>query len=184
MRIIAFITLGCCVFIPLTIRCENSKFITKIITPSSNPTKSSAYDNTIELVKDFYVSFQEVDNEKLGSFLSEDYRVTNLGSIQDSSYTKFTTMSKNLKIRAAALKKAFPDYSFQFGQFVADGNKVVAFVTLSGTQKGPFLGVAPTNKPIHIKFVDVFTIENGKILEFSQMWNELSVMKQIGYIIF
>jgi predicted ester cyclase len=93
-------------------------------------------------------------------------------------------MSKNLKIRAAALKKAFPDYTLQYGDFVYDGNKVVATITLSGTQKGPFLGIAPTNKPIHLKFVDIFTIENGKIVEISQMWNELSVMKQIGYIVF
>lgn len=184
MRILAILALSCWVFIPSIIRCENFKINTKIITPSANPLKSKSYENNLEMIKDFYLAFQEVDNERLGALLSEDYVVTNLSNIQDSAYTKFTTMSKNLKIRAAALKKAFPDYTMQYGEFVADGNKVMAVVTLSGTQKGPFLGIAPTNKPIHIKFVDIFTVENGRIKEFSQMWNELSVMKQIGYIVF
>jgi hypothetical protein len=143
-----------------------------------------SYENNLDLVKDYYSAFQDVDNEKLSSLLAEEYRINNLSNIQDTAYSKFTTMSKNLKIRAAALKKAFPDYTLQYGDFVYDGNKVVATITLSGTQKGPFLGIAPTNKPIHLKFVDIFTIENGKIVEISQMWNELSVMKQIGYIVF
>lgn len=184
MKGLAIIAAGSLLLTPFSAQCESLKVSSKIITPSATPSKSKGYETLGEMIKDFYLAFQDVDNEKLSSLLSEDYQVVNISNIQDSAYTKFTTMSKNLKIRAAALKKAFPDYTLQMGDFIVDNNKVVAIVTLSGTQKGPFLGISPTNKPIHIKFVDVFKIENGKIKELSQMWNELSVMKQIGYIVF
>jgi steroid delta-isomerase-like uncharacterized protein len=184
MKIFSLLSFGCILLLPFHVKSEPPKIIGRIITPSVNPSKSIVYENHIDLIKDYYLAFQDVDNEKLTSLLADEYRINNLSNIQDTTYSKFTTMSKNLKIRAAALKKAFPDYTLQYGEFLADGNKVVATITLSGTQKGPFLGVAPTNKPIHIKFVDIFTIENGKIIELSQMWNELSVMKQMGYIVF
>ncbi len=184
MKIFSLLSVGCILCLPCYVKSDPPKINAKIITPSANPSKSVFYENNLDLIKDYYNSFQDVDNEKLTTLLADEYRINNLSNIQDTAYSKFTTMSKNLKIRAAALKKAFPDYTLQYGEFVADGNKVVATITLSGTQKGPFLGVAPTNKPIHIKFVDIFTIENGKIIELSQMWNELSVMKQMGYIVF
>ncbi len=184
MKFIAIFTTSFLLFFPSLIRSEPSPIVGKIITPSSSPSKPAVYQSNRDLIQNFYTAFQEVDNENLSALLAEDYRINNLSNIQDASYTKFTTMSKNLKIRAAALKKAFPDYTLQFGDFIVDGSKVVVAVTLSGTQKGPFLGIAPTNKPIHFKFIDIFTIENGKITELSQMWNELSVMKQLGYIVF
>ena len=47
----------------------------------------------------------------------------------------------------------------------------------------PFLGVEATDKPVVIKIFAVFTIEGGKITHLNEVWNELGVMKQIGYIV-
>jgi predicted ester cyclase len=65
---------------------------------------------------------------------------------------------------------------------LADGNKVVARIQIQGVQRGSFLGIEPTNKPVVIKEFVILTIEGGKITHLNEVWNELGVMKQIGYI--
>ena len=45
------------------------------------------------------------------------------------------------------------------------------------------MGTPATGKHISdIKGIDLFRIENGKILEFWQYYNELSYMQQLGVI--
>lgn len=154
----------------------------KIFSPSVSG-KSIHEDNSL-LVNQFYEIMQNNDIQKLSSILSVDYHVSNAGDLQDSSYSKFTEMSKNLPVRITALHKALPDFKLTMTELLIDGNQVLARGTLSGIQKGTFLGVAPTNKPIHIKFFNIITIKDNKIVNITEMWNELSVMKQLGYIIF
>lgn len=160
---------------------EISAETSKIFTPSASG--KTPYDDNKQVVTDFYNTLQTNDIQKLSTLLVPDYHVVNSGDLQDSSYSKFTEMSKNLKVRMIALHKALPDFKLDVSELLADGNKVLARVTISGVQKGSFLGIGPTNKPIHIKLFDVFTIKDGKIIHIAEMWNELSVMKQLGYIV-
>ena len=40
--------------------------------------------------------------------------------------------------------------------------------TICGTQKNPFMGIAPTNERITITGIDIFRLDNGKVVEH---WN-------------
>jgi steroid delta-isomerase-like uncharacterized protein len=126
---------------------------------------------------------QDNDIQRFGSLITPDYKVTCSGDIQDSPYSRFTEMSKNLKIRIMALHKALPEFKLEVSELFAEEDKVFAKVTISGVHKGNFLGISPTNKPILLKFFHVFTLKEGKIVHLAEMWNELSVMKQLGDII-
>jgi predicted ester cyclase len=42
---------------------------------------------------------------------------------------------------------------------VAENNLVVAFLNGSGTHKGEFRGIPPTNKPVNIRSTDLYEIE-------------------------
>jgi len=154
----------------------------QIFTPSIS--NDSVREDHSLLVNKFYEVMQNNDIQKLSSILSSDYHVSNAGDLQESSYSKFTEMSKNLPVRITALHKALPDFKLTLAELLIDGNQVLARGTLSGIQKGTFLGIAPTNKPIHIKFFNLITIKENKIVNITEMWNELSVMKQLGYIVF
>lgn len=156
--------------------------VTKIFTPSTSG-KGVSEDLSL-IVKNFYKAIQEEDMETLNSLLIDSYRVTNFSDVQENTYSKFTEMSKNIKVRSAALHKALPFFDLKVQEILIDGQKVMARGVISGIQKGIFLGVAPTNKPIHLKFLDIFTIQDGKILEIAEIWNELSVMRQLGYFMF
>ena len=49
-----------------------------------------------------------------------------------------------------ALYTAFPDLKWTIEDIIAEADKVVVRFRASGTQKGAFLGIPPTEKPINI----------------------------------
>ncbi|MCH9631462.1 MAG: hypothetical protein S4CHLAM37_14850 [Chlamydiia bacterium] len=155
----------------------------KIFSPRSSGKTDPAYDNNKELVMDFLTAIKRNDTSMISELLAHNYKVVNFGEIAETSYSKFTEMSKNLKVRVNALHKALPDFDLKVSSLVAEGNKVIVQATLSGIQKGDFMGIAPTNKPVHLKFFTAFTISDEKIILVSEMWNEINVMKQLGFIV-
>src|SRR5258708_37130026 len=58
---------------------------------------------------------------------------------------------------------AFPDIKATVEDLLADGDKVVALVSLRGTQQGAFRDVSPTGKPITVMAINIFRIVNGKM---------------------
>jgi predicted ester cyclase len=167
--------------IPYSFTADAPKETSKIFSPTVSGTP--AYDNNKNIVLGFYKAMQDNNPDKLNSFLALDYQIINAGEVQESPYSKFTEMSKNLTIRTTALHKALPNFKLDVSEILVDGNKVLARVTISGIQKGVFLGIIPMQQPIHIKFFDLITLKDEKIVHIAEMWNELSIMKQLGYIV-
>src|SRR5215204_3849506 len=62
-------------------------------------------------------------------------------------------------------REGFPDLSITVEDVMAEGDKVTARVTMRGTHQGEFQGIAPTGKRVEVKAIDMFRIENGKIVE-------------------
>jgi len=62
-------------------------------------------------------------------------------------------------------REGFPDLSVAVEDLVAEGNRVVARVTMRGTHLGEFQGIAPTGKRVEVRAMDMFHIRGGKIVE-------------------
>lgn len=154
--------------------------ISHIVTPRGE-TNPQTYNK--EIVQDFYTAFQKNNSGALDELLKHNYGVQDSTVVFDSAYSRYDAFSKNMKVRLSALHSAFKDLDIKVIEMMADGNKVLARVQMSGTQTGPFLGVEATNKPVVIKVFAIFTIDDGKISHINEVWNELGVMKQIGYIV-
>jgi predicted ester cyclase len=63
---------------------------------------------------------------------------------------------------------------------IAEGNEVVHHWTITGTHKGQFLGLTPTNKKATVSGTSIFHIQNSKIAEQWSDWNLMSLMEQLG----
>jgi predicted ester cyclase len=63
---------------------------------------------------------------------------------------------------------------------VAENDLVVVFLNFTGTQKGEFQGVPPTNKKINIRSADLYRIENEKIAEHWDVVDQLNLLQQTG----
>ncbi len=62
-------------------------------------------------------------------------------------------------------REGFPDLTIAVEDVMAEGDRVTARVTMRGTHRGEFQGIAPTGKQVEVKAIDMFRIENGKIVE-------------------
>ena len=78
------------------------------------------------------------------------------------------------------LRGAFPDFHANIHWQLAEGDRVTTYKTYHGTQRGEFLGVAPTGRKIQFETVDVMRVRDGKIVEHWGVANLLSLSLQLG----
>lgn len=72
---------------------------------------------------------------------------------------------EELKKRVALHRAAFPDWTEQVEDLVAEGNQVVSRFTSRGTQRGEFHGISPTGRSVTISEAAIFRIADGRIAE-------------------
>jgi len=89
---------------------------------------------------------------------------------------------EGLKQLVTGFLTAFPDLHRVIEDLVAEGDKVVARLTVTGTHKGDFQGIAPTGKQATVTVIVIFRIVGGKIVETWELIDMLGVMQQIGAI--
>jgi predicted ester cyclase len=87
-----------------------------------------------------------------------------------------------LKQAAAMFRAAFPDLTYSVEDVVAEGDKVVARFSATGTHLGEFMGVAPTGRKITYTGFDMSRISGGQIVEAWASYDALALMQQIGAI--
>ncbi len=79
--------------------------------------------------------------------------------------------------------KAFPDWTENIELIVAEGEFVSIHFTSTGTNKGSFVGNAPTGKQIHTNDMSIYRIVDGKIVEQWLLPSLLSLNQQLGLIL-
>lgn len=79
-------------------------------------------------------------------------------------------------------RSAFPDGRLTIESLIAEGDRVVARHTFTGTHDGEFMGVAPTGRTVRIQEIDIGRIEDGKIAEHWGLADVLGLMQQLGAI--
>jgi steroid delta-isomerase-like uncharacterized protein len=80
------------------------------------------------------------------------------------------------------LHPAFPDIHFTTEEPVSQGDRVAVYWRGDGTHGGPYMGKAATNKKIHVEGIIIFKFKDGKIVEFQEQWDALSLLQQIGVV--
>jgi steroid delta-isomerase-like uncharacterized protein len=75
--------------------------------------------------------------------------------------------------------RAFPDFHNRIEELVAEGDKVVARLTYTGTHHGELFGIRPTGKRVTYAGVAVFRIEAGRITEGWVLGDVHGLMRQL-----
>jgi len=75
---------------------------------------------------------------------------------------------------------AFPDVKAEVPHWFAAGDYVVALGSFTGTHKGQFGSIKPTNKQVTGTYADVFKLEDGKIVELWRFRNGMALATQLG----
>jgi steroid delta-isomerase-like uncharacterized protein len=77
---------------------------------------------------------------------------------------------------------AFPDAQSTIEDLIAEGDTVVVRWTGSGTHRGEFMGISPTNKQMTSAGIDIIRYKGGRRVETWRQWDALSVMQQLGVV--
>ena len=77
-------------------------------------------------------------------------------------------------------KEGFPDLHATVEAAVADDDRVATQGYITGTHNGPFMNIPPTGKSIHVNYIDIWRIENGKAVENWVQMDMLGLMQQLG----
>jgi predicted ester cyclase len=66
---------------------------------------------------------------------------------------------------------------------IAEGDKTVARVQLTGTHKGELIGVPPTGKRVDMQLIDIMRFDGaGMVCEHWGVADMLSLMQQLGVV--
>jgi len=130
-------------------------------------------DDNKALVQRFY---EEVINQKnlaaLNQFVAPNAVNHTVPSGLPQGPSQFLSMHLN----------AFPDVKVTVQDLLADGDKVVALVSIHGTHQGAFRAVSPTGKSITVMGINIFRIVNGKMVEHWGLADRLSALHQLGVV--
>jgi steroid delta-isomerase-like uncharacterized protein len=79
-------------------------------------------------------------------------------------------------------RAAFPDFHVTVEDELADGAKVASRGYFTGTHKHEFMGIPPTGKAIKVSYIDIWSVESGKLKENWVQMDMLGLMQQLGVI--
>jgi predicted ester cyclase len=121
------------------------------------------------------------------TFIDEIFNKHNLSSIEKYFGNETVEGSpqagksgEGFKLMLTDFFNVFPDWRAEIEHIVAENNLVVVFLNGTGTHRGVFHGIPPTNKTVNIRSADLYRIENEVITGHWDVVDQLNMLKQTG----
>ena len=125
-------------------------------------------------------------------FYSEVINSHNVGGVKSFVTTDFIDHNPNpghtgkgmddLAAQLSEMFTAVPDFHITADFMIAEEDTVVAYLTMTGTNTGPYGKLPASNKPVKINGIDIVHIKDGKATERWGVFDDLSFMTQIGVV--
>lgn len=100
----------------------------------------------------------------------------------DNTTEKVSKGSKDAKAYFEMNAKGFPDAKVTINNQWGIGDFVVTETTMTGTHKGTFMGIKPTNKAVNLQGVDIALVKDGKLVKGWSFGNSLQAAEQLGLL--
>jgi steroid delta-isomerase-like uncharacterized protein len=127
------------------------------------------------IVRRFLEAFNAGDLDGVAELCSPNVVVHNSGAPDPLSLDGFTQL-------AGAFLGAFPGGEHTIEDMIAEGDRVVTRVVYYGTHTGDLMGMPPTGKQVAVPAMIIDQIANGKIVETWRLFDQMSMMQQLGVI--
>lgn len=128
-----------------------------------------------DLIRQFTQVLNDADWDALGEIVAEDF-------------ARHSAATAGAPVRSRAefiqLQEGFlvsvPDQRVTIHQLVAEGDRVAALATYSGTHTGPMGDYPATGEGFEAPFLAIFRIESGLIAELWVEWDNVALLTQLG----
>jgi len=134
---------------------------------------------SVEENKKIVRRYQEIYNSNDLDALDE---VVSQGLLTPKIMPGIPTGIEGAKAAHRIMLAGFPDYQTIIDDLFAEGDKVAARITMSGTNTGSFMGIPPTSKHVSFTGIYIARIANGKIVEHWGEEDGVSLLQQLGVL--
>jgi steroid delta-isomerase-like uncharacterized protein len=157
----------------------NCLFILSIILSScsnngnnGNGNSSAAYNE--KRMQEFYDQVMNAHNVAMAdSFCTSDF-------VDHQAMENTPAGIEGVKKTFTEYFAAYPDLHVKTNFIKSFGDTIVAHITMSGTSKGPFMGMPATGKQFSVDGVDIIKIKDGKATEHWGYEEDMKMMNQLG----
>ena len=140
--------------------------------------KSEIKSTNKEWVSKFYTEFLNSANIKLlDKLVADEY-------VEHEPIPGFELNKKGLKDYFKMIFTAFPDFKADIDFMVEEKDKVVIYLTYTGTHKGDYMGKKGDGTKINFKAVDIIRIKDDKMVEHWGVLDIMTMMEQLKMINF
>jgi predicted ester cyclase len=127
------------------------------------------------VVRRVYESFSQNNLDVLDELIASDFTDHNPNPGQPPGL-------EGLKQFLSSMHTTLADLQVNVEDIVAEGDKVVARLRVSGTHQGEFMGNAPTGNRVTFTGIEILRIAEGKVVEHWRNFDNLGMMRQLGVI--
>jgi steroid delta-isomerase-like uncharacterized protein len=104
------------------------------------------------------------------------------GFVNHDPFPGFTPDREGLRQTALVFRQAFPDWHSRLEVLIAEGDLVAERFTARGTHQGELLGVPPTGHQVTLAGINIFRVQDGKLLERWGRTDDLGLLQQLGIV--
>jgi steroid delta-isomerase-like uncharacterized protein len=164
-----FVVLSFVLILCFMIVCQDKEAMAEL---EAMKVQAEVEEQNIALVKRHYEAWNSGDAEALKEIFSPDYVYYS----RPGQEVSFEQMMEWLKPQM----EVFPDRVFSVEDILAKGDKVVSRFIFKGTHEGDTESLPATGKKFEIFGIEIFRVENGKIVESWDVHDSLSMWQQLG----
>jgi predicted ester cyclase len=132
-------------------------------------------DQNRKLVEDYMTAWANADVPKLEHLVSDHVRFTN-------PPPGITPDRDGAIAMAQQYRAGFPDLKIRFTTWVVQGDNVAVRFVGSGTHKGTFMGIEPTNLKTETGGIAIVKVKDGKVVEDTTEFDALGLFTKLGAI--
>jgi steroid delta-isomerase-like uncharacterized protein len=131
------------------------------------------------------------ENKKIVRRYQEIYNSNNLDSLNEVVSENLLTPRimpgipsgiEGAKAAHQIMLTGFPDYQTVIDDLIAEGDRVVALISMSGTHTGDFMGIPATGKRVAFTGIYIARIADGKIVEHWSEEDGVSLLTQLDVL--
>jgi len=125
------------------------------------------------LALEFYVGINRGDLSVVDTHVAEDF-------IDHQEFPGIPPDKAGVRQFFEMMRSAFPDFRVNVQDTLAEGDKVVVRMTMSGTHRGDFMGIPATNKQVNVEGIDIVRVRDEKAVEHWGVTDVAAMMQQLG----
>ncbi len=100
--------------------------------------------------------------------------------MEHGNVAKAATGPETVKQVAVFCRTLFPDVHFALEQMIAEGEKVTAYLRVTGSHQGGLIGIPPTGKRVSYLQIHIMRIADGQMAEHWEVRDEMTMLRQLG----